>query len=196
MVAVRSATMSMEENLIRIVVSTPTTAFKRDSTGALHMISRPMIYQKGRTLPPPEGEPEDPLVIVDILEFEADEETGEEAYFGIYSVGADGTPAAVADVGFVTRIPASLVIRKDARVSASDMIEALQGPAEEEPTTEAVAVAPVPTPAGWVMPPQQAAQAPVQAPPLPPEVAVMPPQGPGLMGTQSQEVADASDDRH
>jgi hypothetical protein len=155
----------MNEQPIRIVVSTTTTAFKKGPDGSLHPIQKPTIFQKGKRLPPPEGMPEDPLRIVDIMEFEANEETGEDGFFMIFSVAEDGTPAQQHDVGFVTRIPADLVIRKDAHVSATEMLmtlkemQAQQLAEDEEPPTQ------VPVQSGPQVQRQVHAPTAVQAPP-------------------------------
>lgn len=212
----------MNEQPIRIVVSTTTTAFKKGPDGSLHPIQKPTIFQKGKRLPPPEGMPEDPLRIVDIMEFEANEETGEDGFFMIFSVAEDGTPAQQHDVGFVTRIPADLVIRKDAHVSATEMLmtlkemQAQQIADDEEQATPPQAppvqrqvqvptavqapppVQPAPQPQQFVqvaVPPQVAAA-------LPPEIAAMAPppepQEPGLLDSvetpHAQEQTNASDD--
>jgi hypothetical protein len=182
----------MNEQPIRIVVSTTTSAFKRDPTGMLHLVHKPMIYQKGLRLPQPEGIAEDPLIVIDIQEFDADPETGEDAFFLVYSVGEDNTPFQQHDIGVLTKVPADLVIRKDGRVSAIEMLNELkkaqadalraQQEAEEEERLEAEAeqhqqAAPAVPQPGFVHPPP--VRQPVQAPqaPQPPSISVnLPPE--------------------
>jgi hypothetical protein len=189
----------MNEQPFRIVVSTATSAFRRSPDKALHLISKPMIYQKGRPLPSPEGVPDEPFIIVDIQEFAEVEPTeptdptpenpegdpgepGEDAFFLIYAVGADGSQPAADDIGVLTKIPADLIIRKDSRVSANEMLMALrQMQAEGEkavqrvpppqppvaPTFQAATAQPAPV----AQPPVQGAvAAPVAQPPVQPTV--------------------------
>lgn len=55
----------------------------------------------------------------------------------VYSVGADNSPIAQANIGFATKIPASLVIRKDSKTVASEMIGVLLAMREEAEKAEA-----------------------------------------------------------
>ena len=202
----------MNEQPIRIILSTTTTAFKRGPDNKIYQIQKPMIFQKGRRLPQPDGEPADPIRIVDIVEFEGDAESGEDSFFMVFSVAEDGTPAQQADMGFVTKVPADLVIRKDSRVSATEMLldlKRMQAEAEEPPQVEQATpvsgppvAPPAPTNQQVHVAAPSAQQAPVvhhtqvQAPPppLPPELSVMdPPPPPGYVSEpQEPSLLDAS----
>lgn len=113
------------------------------------------VYQIGSRLPQPLPNPEEPLVIVDIDEYVDDEDNPD--VFIVLSVGEENSEYQQNGIGFMTRIPASLVVRRDSAVSAAELIEALAEKQvrlqAEEDEPEADEPQPAPSPAE--PPPQQ-----------------------------------------
>jgi hypothetical protein len=167
----------MNEQIIRIVVNTTEGELRQDPAGGFHPFTRPVIFQKGKPLPQPEGEPPEPLVVIDIQEVQND--AGDD-YYLVYSVGEDKSIYQVNNIGFVTAVPADTVVRKDSQVPASEIfneLARLQAEALQMEEEDGADDDPAPPPA--VMPPGLAA-APPQHPQtiavgLPPEIAAMRP---------------------
>lgn len=129
--------MRMNEQVVRIVTSQTTTTFVQvqdavtDPSGhvlvppRLQAVQQPMLYQVAEPLPSPDGAPQEPLIVIAIIE-SYDEESGELIEYEVYSAGDKGSVYEKTNRAVVTRVPASEVIRKDCRVYASEMTQALQ----------------------------------------------------------------------
>jgi len=129
----------MDEQPIRIVVDSTETHFVQTSEAVvdnmgnmivpprMEPVKRKVVFQRGMPLPVPEGTPQEPLIIIDIIEYAPDDD---EPYYLVFSVGRENSEYERNDIGIITRIPASLVIRKDSRVSATEMVKFLREQAE------------------------------------------------------------------
>lgn len=129
--------MHMNEQVVRIVTSQTMTTFVQvqdavtDPSGhvlvppRLQAVPQPMLYQVGQPLPTPDGAPQEPLIVIAIIE-SFDEESGELIEYEVYSAGDKDSVYERTNRAVVTRIPGSEVTRKDCRVYANEMTQALQ----------------------------------------------------------------------
>ena len=84
----------------------------------------------GSRLPQPAPNPEEPLVIVDIDEYDENDDGAVDVVI-ILSLGEEGSEYQKTGTAFMTRVPADLVVRRDSVVQAAELIQALEDKARQ-----------------------------------------------------------------